>query len=98
MAENGEILNTVMSEELDDNMVDADATGGNIGDILDRSTEPWTITPRPAPQPSVEEYNAPILAALADIDARSIRPLRAGDKAALAELEKQAQDLRAQLR
>lgn len=47
---------------------------------------------------SIEAHNAPILAELARIDAKSIRPLREGDTARVADLEAQAAALRAQLR
>lgn len=45
-----------------------------------------------------DAFNAPILAELAEIDAKSIRPLREGETARVAELAEQAAALRAQLR
>lgn len=48
--------------------------------------------------PTVDQYNAPILAALEEIDAKTIRPLREGETARVAELAAQAAALRAQLR
>ena len=48
--------------------------------------------------PSIESHNAPILAELARIDAKSIRPLREGDAVRVADLEAQAAALRLQLR
>jgi hypothetical protein len=47
---------------------------------------------------SIERHNAPILAALDALDAKSIRPLREGDAVRVAALEQQAAELRAQLR
>jgi hypothetical protein len=47
---------------------------------------------------SAAQHNAPILAQLADIDAKSIRPLREGETARVRELAEQAAILRAQLR
>lgn len=47
---------------------------------------------------SMEAHNAPILAELARIDAKSIRPLREGDVDRVAALEAQAAALRVQLR
>lgn len=51
----------------------------------------------PAAPPSKYELNAPILAALVAIDAKSIRPLREGDTVRVAALEAQAVALRATL-
>lgn len=47
--------------------------------------------------PSVTELNAPILAALVEIDAKSIRPLCEGDTLRVAALEAEAATLRAKL-
>lgn len=44
-----------------------------------------------------ERRRAEIITALADIDLKSIRPLRAGETEKLAELDEQAQALRAEL-
>jgi len=44
-----------------------------------------------------EVRNAAILAQLAELDAKSIRPLREGDAARVAALEEEAETLRAQL-
>lgn len=49
------------------------------------------------PDPLVERRGV-ILAALADIDMKSIRPLREGDSAKVAQLEAQAETLRQELR
>ena len=43
-------------------------------------------------------FNAPILAQLEALDAKSVRPLREGDSIRVAQLEQQAAELRAQLR
>lgn len=51
----------------------------------------------PAPVP-MEVHNAPILAELARIDAKSIRALREGDAVRIADYEAQAAALRVQLR
>ena len=53
--------------------------------------------PDPVDQPSAAEINAPIYAALDEIDRKSIRPVREGDVARLAALEVQAAALRSQL-
>ncbi len=50
------------------------------------------------PTISVAEHNAPILAALAAIDTKTIRPLREGDTDRIAMLDAEAAALRAQLR
>lgn len=47
--------------------------------------------------PSATEINAPILAALEAIDAKSVRPLREGDAVRVAALETEAEALRARL-
>jgi len=47
--------------------------------------------------PTRDQLNEPILAALAAIDAKTIRPLREGDTARVASLDAQAAALRAQL-
>lgn len=52
----------------------------------------------PSAPVTLEAHNAPILTALARIDAKSIRPLREGDSARVADLEAQAAALRAKLR
>ena len=51
----------------------------------------------PVDPPSAAEINAPIYAALDEIDRKSIRPVREGDVARVAALEAQALALRAQL-
>lgn len=51
----------------------------------------------PPPAPNADQHNAPILAALAAIDAKTIRPLREGDAARVAALDTEAAALRAQL-
>lgn len=55
------------------------------------------ILARRAGNMSPEEHNAPILAALQAIDAKTIRPLRENDAARIAELEQKAKELRNQL-
>lgn len=93
VAEDGEILNTVMVERLDPGMCDASIGGGRGDRIVDGAVV------RKAPPPiSIEDHNEPILAKLAALDAASIRPLREGDKMALDEIERQAAELRQQLR
>lgn len=60
----------------------------------------WVVAggvPDPADPPSAAEINAPIYAALDEIDRKSIRPAREGDAARLAALEVQAAALRSQL-
>lgn len=52
----------------------------------------------PAAPVTMEAHNAPILAELARIDAKSIRALREGDAARIADYEAQAAALRLQLR
>lgn len=66
------------------------AADAQIGSVWDSST--FT-----APAPTPDQHNAPILAALAAIDAKTIRPLREGDTTRVAALEAQAAALRAQL-
>lgn len=56
------------------------------------------IDARRTAQPNASEFNAPILAQLAAIDSKSIRPLREGDGARVAALEAEAAALRAQLK
>ena len=53
--------------------------------------------PDPVDPPTAAEINAPIYAALDEIDRKSIRPAREGDAARLAALEVQAAALRSQL-
>lgn len=53
---------------------------------------------RRAAPPSASEFNAPLLAQLAAIDAKSIRPLREGDGVRVAALEAEAAALRLKLR
>ena len=55
------------------------------------------IDARRAAGPSAEEHNAPILAALEAIDAKSVRPLREGNVQRVSALEAEAAALRAQL-
>lgn len=45
-------------------------------------------------EPTKEEINAPILAQLAEIDKKTIRPLREGDSARVAALDAEAAELR----
>lgn len=47
--------------------------------------------------PNLNQHNAPILAQLEVLDAKSIRPLREGDTVRVAAIEAQAAALRAQL-
>ena len=48
-------------------------------------------------KPTIDEINAPIIAQLAEIDKKTIRPLREGDTARVAALDAEAAALRAQL-
>lgn len=61
--------------------------------ISDEEAESLNPTPIPA-NPRISE----IKAALAEIDAKSIRPIREGDTSRLAALEAQAETLRQELR
>lgn len=93
LAPNGVITNTIVVDSLDvfPNLVDA-SIGGKIGDsIVD-----GLLIPAEA-QVNIELHNAPILAALADIDRRSIRALRENDPVRIAALESEAEVLRAKL-
>ncbi len=56
------------------------------------------IDERRAAGMSVEQHNAQLLAALLEIDVKSIRALREGDATRIASLEDQAVELRLQLR
>jgi hypothetical protein len=91
---NSVIINTIVVDSLDalPDLIDA-SIGGSAGDrIIDGA-----VIPKPLPQPTKEELNAPILAQLAVIDAKSIRALREGDAARISALEYQAANLRTQL-
>jgi len=55
------------------------------------------ITELPPAVPSKNQINAPILAQLEALDAKSIRPLREGDSVRVTALEQQAAALRLQL-
>jgi len=89
----GYILNTVMVDHLAPGMRDA-SIGGGAGDRIINGV----VTPKALPVPSMAEHNAPILAALEALDAKSIRPLREGDAVRVAALEQQAAALRLTLR
>jgi len=65
-----------------------DATPDELAEIESRRTA----------GPSSEMLNAPILAALSEIDRKSIRALREGNTVRIAELEQQAAALRNQLK
>lgn len=91
--EQSRIINTVMVESVTDGMISADI-GGGIGDLV----VDGAIVAAPKPEQTADEYNAPILAMLALLDAKSIRPLREGDAERVADLEQQASALRAKLR
>ena len=56
------------------------------------------VEPAPPVPVSMEVYNAPLLAELERIDLKSIRALREGDAARIADFEAQAAALRVQLR
>lgn len=90
IVENGVVINVIEVESLDvfPNLIDGEAA--QIGGTWDGSVfTPATI--------SKDQHNAPILAALAAIDAKTIRPLREGDTARVAALDAEAASLRAQL-
>ena len=87
--ENGVVVNMVLVDAFTENFIDP--TGAKIGDL-------WDGEKFSSSDISAEEYNAPILAQLADIDAKSIRPLREGETARVRELAEQAAILRSQLR
>jgi len=91
--ETGLILNTVMAEELGEGMIDASIGGGPGWIVIDGAA----IPPSP-PEITDAEFNAPILVQLAEIDAKTIRPLRDGEADRVAELRSQAAALRLQLR
>lgn len=57
-----------------------------------------TNTPTPADLPTAAQLNAPFMAALLDIDLRSIRALREGDAVQLKALDGQAKIARGQLK
>lgn len=70
--------------------------------MIEHWANDWTLADLPAEAPIVAPSDAEIrrreiLAELAFIDARSIRPLREGDAARVLALETQAQALRAEL-
>ena len=87
--ENGVVVNMVVVDGFTSDLIDP--KDSSVGDI-------WDGEKFIAPVISDEDYNAPILAQLASIDAQSIGPLRDGDADRLAELRQQASLLRAQLR
>jgi hypothetical protein len=91
----GLILNTEEVESLEGrtDLVDA-SIGGTIGDTI----VGLTVIPAAPAQISAEQHNAPILAALDELDRKTIRPLRDGDSARVAAIEQQCVALRAQLR
>lgn len=89
----GNILNTVMVDHLEPGMRDA-SIGGGPGDRIVNGA----VVPKSVPVQSAAEHNAPILAALEGLDAKSIRPLREGDAARVTALEQQAAALRLTLR
>lgn len=94
--DNWKITNTIVVKSLDFpglRLVDA-SIGGNSGDRIVNGA----VVPKQAPEPTAAEHNAPILAALEALDAKSIRPLREGDTARVASLEQQAAALRLTLR
>ena len=64
-------------------------------DLIDWQNDPVIIAAYAAEQNAIT--NAPIIAQLEDIDAKSIRALRTNDTVRLTELENQAITLRAQL-
>ena len=91
--EAGLIEDTIMVDELAEGQVDA-SIGGSIGDrVIGKVVVPLVGQPV-----STKDFNAPILAELDAIDAKSIRPLREGDTARVGMLEQQAASLRLQLR
>lgn len=98
---NGFVISTIMAtiEEARTAFPDAicrdAALGGHIGDSYDEATD--TIIPAPQPELTTEQRNAPILAALEEIDRKTIRPLSEGETERVAELRAQAASLRAQL-
>lgn len=100
--ENGQIVSTILAtvEEARAAFPDAiccdAALGGYIGDAYDEITA--TIIPALRPELSVEQHNTQILDALEIIDRKSIRALREGNNARIAELESQASELRLQLK
>lgn len=73
-------------------LVDASA-GGSPGDAYQNGR----FVPVD-PVLTMEQFNAPILAQLAALDAKSIRPLREGDSARVTVLEVEAAALRLMLR
>jgi hypothetical protein len=91
----GKIINTILVGSLDDF---PDLTPASIGGTIGDSIVEGKLVPASVDDLCVEEYNAPILAQLAEIDAKSIRPLREGETARVRELAEQAAILRSQLR
>lgn len=93
--EEGVVVNIIEAEDENSlpGMLLVSALMANIGDLY--SDGEFT---RPEPVQTKEESNAVILAQLAAIDAKSIRPLRSGDAARVADLEAQAVTLRSQLK
>lgn len=87
---NGKVVNIIAVASLNGHI---DATGANIGDAWDGSR-----FIKPVRAVTMDEHNAPILAALEQIDAKSIRALREGDATRSADYEAQAAALRLQLR
>lgn len=90
---NDVVVDTIEVESLDfmPGLID-----GSVGGIGWRMVEGKLIEPAPTPQ-TPEEINAPILAALEEIDRRTIRPLSEGETSRVAELRAQASKLRAKL-
>lgn len=91
----GKIINTVVARSLSDLPMLVDASiGGRIGDSIINGI----VVKTPLPSLTDEQFNAPIIAQLDELDAKTIRPLREGETARVAELAAQAAALRAQLR
>lgn len=94
LIENGVVVNVIEVENL--GLMPGLVAAGE-GDICDL----WDGVSFTKPAPPVEtdeEYNEPILAELAEIDAKSIRALRDGDDDYIAQYSAAAADLRALLR
>ena len=78
-------------------LMQAQSTGSTIGS--DKKGNPIAIPPAPPTQAEINsQRKAEILAALNTVDAKSIRPIREGDTMRLADLDKQAQVLREELK
>jgi len=92
LIENGIVKNIILVDSLSflPNLVDDSEGLAQIGGGWDGQS----FSPAPTDK---NAFNAPILAQLEVIDAKSIRPLREGDIARVAALEAQAAALRLQL-